>query len=186
MEDDRILLSVSDIKRELKDVQKGQIESGLIMLPLCIILIVGLALAFSRTKYLFFAIMIAVIACVIAVCYAFLLVEIIKTAKALKAGRVFVVEDRVVDKKQQFSPGIGEHKRLLYFAQFGKHNIGSGGLHNTFNKKYSVSSFELYSSTQIGDVFYIVTLDKKTVKLIYNTRYFKYQEPNLKELLDDF
>ncbi|MBR6502175.1 MAG: hypothetical protein IKT42_01920 [Clostridia bacterium] len=99
----------------------------------------------------------------------------------MKKKNYNIETDTVVDKKNTageyyypFKPKVNalffDTPNIFYFSKYKKHRIPKGKSYS-FSQSYCMNSDGIYRSTNIGDEFYLIVLNKKILQ-IYNKKFF--------------
>jgi len=109
----------------------------------------------------------------------------IKEYRELKRDRFSVITDRLVgvENKREHGPGtmgiLFNRPYTLYFASYGPYCIRRGQSYK-WSEKYRMTDKGSYTYSNIGDEFYLVTMNGKKILIIYNTKLFALEEDNKK------
>ncbi len=108
-----------------------------------------------------------------------LLIIIIFLARKLYAiysavkNRTFVITTDVVVKK---IPLTGNGTDTLVFENSGSYAIPKDARYFEWSLFYPLTGIELFESTSVGDEFYLVSISKKEILLLYNQKHFELKE----------
>lgn len=65
----------------------------------------------------------------------------------------------------------------LYFVSGYKYEIPKG-IHYTWSSMYEMEDHGVFRSSDVGDLFYLISMDRKRILLAYNAKMFEYCESN--------
>ena len=65
----------------------------------------------------------------------------------------------------------------MYFDSGYKYEIPEG-IHYTWSSMYEMEDHGVFRSSDVGDLFYLISMDRKTFLLAYNAKMFEYCESN--------
>ena len=88
-------------------------------------------------------------------------------------NRTFVITTDVVVKKM---PLTGNGTDTLVFENSGSYAIRKDARYFEWSLFYPLTGIELFESTSVGDEFYLVSVSKKEILLLYNKKHFELKE----------
>lgn len=88
-------------------------------------------------------------------------------------NRTFVITTDVVVKKM---PLTGNGTDTLVFENSGSYAIRKDARYFEWSLFYPLTGIELFECTSVGDEFYLVSVSKKEILLLYNKKHFELKE----------
>ncbi len=175
-------LTINDIRQELRFKYKEDFSMLLWAGPL----LVGAAIAMTIGATFgptFFNIALCVILWIIGICIIFgTIFSYFKTMSAIKRGKVYVDIDKLGPRQPLYEILNDRTNCVLCFERYGKYTLSKYSKYYVQNKDFAMNYMEIYKSSIPGDEFYIVTTNHKGILLFYNTRFWEYKEPDIKDL----
>lgn len=171
---------IIDFKKQFLQIARN----SLIIAPITILLSVYLISNLITTDKLEHKIVIWIVLPVsLLISYIFIDVFISKLKKYLiVVQKKFVIKtDKLVHKIDEVKspPGKTMNKNTrpysLEFSKYGKFDIFDGTNYHS-SKKYKMWYDEVFRSSKIDDEFYLVMDDRKNILIVYNTKFFEFQE----------
>lgn len=178
-------LTIENIVQDLKHQYRG-----IILAPILLSIVIGpyfyimLYLFFWPPFYFLgkhfevelrggFNIVVLIITIILSLISIILLAKKDYTIYSAVKNRTFVITTDVVVKK---IPLTGNGTDTLVFENSGSYAIFKDARYFEWSLFYPLTGTELFESTSVGDEFYLVSVSKKKILLLYNRKHFELKE----------
>ena len=190
---EREVLTNKNIKYDLLQLFIKNLVSGLVSFGASLIAMIILHVIFP-TELLIFKILFIIIMMVYCLILSSFVIYIVKFLNAYIKNKFFVLEDELIglaeyeifdglecgktrtvfrwDRMRLFY-GMHASNPSLYLKDFGKFLVLEG-YHYKWSKNHMMDAETIYNRSSVKDIFYVVTINKRDVLLVYNTKIFKY------------
>lgn len=183
MEKERLTREIiqKDLTRHSREGIGAAFIFGGVMIPLCCFLVYVTSL--SRTIGVIERAAVWLMLAMAVLLFVMLLAHYIRQYRRMKRGHYRIVTDCVVDMTEPEFYSYNGHPHMglfsgqkgLVFASFGEFDPGIAKRHR-WSKKYSLTRLGELMYAHVGDEFYIITTDGKTILEAYNKRLFELAE----------
>lgn len=175
------ILTKETIRKELlRDYRMGAIQL-LILIPPCVLILWAIRYFASFLNEIWYNIIFYGLLSLFAVAYIQGVVTLIIAIFRIHNDKIEIFTDKLMgleDAADSFCKNTRRAFRYtLYFVSGYKYEIPKG-IHYTWSSIYEMEDHGVFRSSDVGDLFYLISMDRKTILLAYNTKMFEYCESN--------
>lgn len=175
------ILTKETIRKELlRDYRMGAIQL-LILIPPCVLILWAIRYFASFLNEIWYNIIFYGLLSLFAVAYIQGVVTLIIAIFRIHNDKIEIFTDKLMgleDAADSFCKNTRRAFRYtLYFVSGYKYEIPKG-IHYTWSSMYEMEDHGVFRSSDVGDLFYLISMDRKTILLAYNTKMFEYCESN--------
>ena len=185
------VLTKEKIKNEVRYQALREIVMGMVIPILILVLIFILKLldsdlvtsgAISSDKFGLTAIIILL--SILFLIFVFVIVKNLNQIFSVQNNKFQIVKDRLINSKSGVGPvpsttiTFYRPYKLYFSANKRKYNIPSGKNYK-WSKEFCMQDYNVFNSSTIGDEFYLVIINNKTIASVYNTKFFDFDKFNV-------
>lgn len=185
------VLTKEKIKNEVRYQALREIVMGMVIPILILVLIFILKLldsdlvtsgAISSDKFGLTAIIILL--SILFLIFVFVIVKNLNQIFSVQNNKFQIVKDRLINSKSGVGPvpsttiTFYQPYKLYFSANKRKYNIPSGKNYK-WSKEFCMQDYNVFNSSTIGDEFYLVIINNKTIASVYNTKFFDFDKFNV-------
>ena len=175
------ILTKEIIKNEALRYYRWDAIRLLTLIPPCVLVVCAIIFFASFLNEIWYNIIFYGLLSLFAVAYIGLALALIIAVICIHNDKFEIFTDKLIGLEDEiytfFRRSYRPTRYTLHFVSGYKYEIPKG-INYKWSSMYEMEDDGVFRSSDVGDLFYLISIDRKRIRLAYNTKMFEYRENN--------